>query len=417
MAENENNAPASANGSPHSAESATALPELMTISNRPIQFNSSKGFLGRTKSITQYRRLRRLGEGTYGIVYQALDLQTERKVALKAVRIFQDSQRDGIPTTALRELSMLRSLRDHKNIIELLDIAVGDTKLDEVYMVLEYARYDLANLIDNMRERFSISEVKCLMQQLLLGLEYIHEEGIIHRDIKMSNLLLTNQGILKIADFGLARSYTDRPMTPNVVTIWYRSPELLFGSKRYNAAIDLWSAGCIMGEFIRLDPLLPGQSEKQQIDLIVGLLGAPDDRIWPGFRTLPFAQSFRFQDVRTNTLNRVFANQSQATIELLNDFLTYDPSKRITSSRALSHHYFSESPPAANPSLLRTFQHSSRSKDNRDHHTGTGTVSDKPHKGTRKSQYQYEFDDDTLVSSYEVPQSNDEERHSKRPRI
>ncbi|KAK9361986.1 kinase-like domain-containing protein [Lipomyces starkeyi] len=330
------------------------IPDLMTITNKSINVSLYKGFLGSSISVNQFDKLNRLGEGTYGVVHRAKDRRTNEIVALKAVRIFANEKRDGIPNTALREISLLKSLR-HQNVIRVLEVAVGETQLDEVYMVMEYAEHDLADLIDYSQARFSVSEVKCLMKQLLEGLEYIHKRGIIHRDIKMSNLLLTARGILKIADFGLARSHTDRPMTPGVVTIWYRSPELLFGTKNYTSAVDLWSAGCIMGELACRKPLLPGESEKQQIDLIVDLLGAPNERIWPGFRTLPLARSFRLHDLRPNTLDRVLRGQSRATIELVNNLLTYDPDKRITAKEALQHEYFGERPKALDPGLLPTF--------------------------------------------------------------
>ncbi|KAK9256665.1 kinase-like domain-containing protein [Lipomyces tetrasporus] len=361
------------------------IPELMTITNKPINASLYQGFLvvhllsmteftGSSTSVNQFEKLNRLGEGTYGVVHRVQDRRTDEIVALKAVRIFANEKRDGIPNTALREISLLRSLR-HQNVIRVLEVAVGETQLDEVYMVMEYAEHDLADLIDYAQAKFSVSEVKCLMRQLFDGLEYIHKHGIIHRDIKMSNLLLTARGILKIADFGLARSHTDRPMTPGVVTIWYRSPELLFNTKNYSSAIDIWSAGCIMGELIRRKPLLPGDSEKQQIDLIVDLLGAPNERIWPGFRTLPLARHFRLHDLRPNTLDKVLRGQSRATIELVNELLTYDPDKRTTAKEALRHDYFEERPKALDPGLLPTFPELRRF-DNASYRNGSPTRDD-----------------------------------------
>jgi cyclin-dependent kinase 10 len=134
------------------------------------------------------------------------------------------------------------------------------------------------------------------MKQLFTGIQYCHEQGVIHRDLKLSNLLLTAKGILKIADFGLARSMPSNhnTMTPRVVTLWYRAPELLFGAKEYTFAIDMWSSGCILAEFIRHFPLLPGSTEAEQIVRICGLLGAPHERIWPSFKDLPLAKTMSF---------------------------------------------------------------------------------------------------------------------------
>ncbi|KAK9369770.1 kinase-like domain-containing protein [Lipomyces kononenkoae] len=399
------------------------IPDLMTITNKPINVSLYEGFLGSSTSVNQFDKLNRLGEGTYGVVHRAKDRRTNEIVALKAVRIFANEKRDGIPNTALREISLLKSLR-HKSVIRVLEVAVGETQLDEVYMVMEYAEHDLADLIDYSHARFSISEVKCLMKQLLEGLEYIHKRGIIHRDIKMSNLLLTARGILKIADFGLARSHTDRPMTPGVVTIWYRCPELLFGTKNYTTAVDLWSTGCIMGELVCRKPLLPGESEKQQIDLIVDLLGAPNERIWPGFRTLPLARNFRLHDLRPNTLDKVLRGQSRTTIEFVNELLTYDPDKRITAKAALRHKYFEERPKALDPGLLPTFPEvrsfsntNNRHDSNRWEEDKSDECEDEPFKPIHgdkrkpKGTYSFEIDENELLLPFN---GGDEERRNRK---
>ncbi|RPB17152.1 Pkinase-domain-containing protein [Morchella conica CCBAS932] len=311
---------------------------------------------------------------SYGVVHRAQDHKNNKVVALKQVRIFDSDRGNGIPITALREISILKSLR-HNNVVNVLDVAVG-TELDDVYMVMEYAEQDLANLLDHARVKYSESEVKCLMKQLLEGLEYLHKHDIIHRDIKMSNLLLTAKGVLKIADFGMAREYSARPLTPGVVTVWYRAPELLLSATRYTSAVDIWSAGCIMGELITQLPLLPGETELEQFALIVKLLGSPSDKIWPKMRLLPGIYDrgrIAPDDVsvggargryvpppvgaqRENMLERRLVGQTKETIRVINEMLTFDPERRITASDALRERYFTrEMPPPQRPELIQTF--------------------------------------------------------------
>ncbi|KAL7268216.1 hypothetical protein RUND412_009168 [Rhizina undulata] len=316
---------------------------------------------GRCRDIEEFEQLNQLGEGTYGVVHRAHDTKNAKIVALKQVRIFDHDRGNGIPITALREISILKSLR-HNNVVNVLDVAVGK-ELNDVYMVMEYAEQDLANLLDHAKVQYSESEVKCLMKQLLEGLDYLHRHDIIHRDIKMSNLLLTSRGILKIADFGMARKFSHRPLTPGVVTVWYRSPELLLSATRYTPSVDIWSAGCILGELLLLAPLLPGDTEMEQFSLIVKLLGSPSDRIWPKMKLLPGIPSGSRGGYvpppvgaqRENMLERRFKDKSKETVKLLNDMLTFDPERRITAPEALKHRYFSESPRAVRPEMMQTW--------------------------------------------------------------
>lgn len=202
---------------------------------------------------------------------RARDSRNGEIVALKRVRM--DQEKDGIPISGLREIQVLKAC-NHRNIVRLNEVLVGNS-LDSIFISMEYCEQDLASLLDNMTKAFSESQTKCIMLQLVEGLHYLHNHFIIHRDLKVSNLLLTDRGCIKIADFGLARlfSRTERKMSPNVVTLWYRAPELLFGAKNYTTAIDMWSAGCILGELLLHKPLLPGRSEIQQIEMIIDLLG------------------------------------------------------------------------------------------------------------------------------------------------
>ncbi|KAJ2008019.1 bleomycin hydrolase [Coemansia thaxteri] len=304
------------------------------------------GFLGACTDVEVYEKLNRIGEGTYGIVYRARHRHSKKIVALKRMRVEVGDGGHGLPLSSFREIALLKQMR-HPNIVSVLEIAAGH-KIDSIFMVMEYCECDLGTLLDGMKSPFSYSEVKSLLQQLLCGLEYCHNNFVVHRDLKLPNMLLTRSGDLKIADFGLARLYhkPTRPMTPQVVTLWYRAPELILGATEYMPAIDLWSVGCIMGELLTHRPFMPGHSEQEQLSLVVAMIGAPNERIWPGFRQLPLAPLMRMAENKYNNLKVAVRNVSANTILLLNALLTYDPRKRLTAQHALDHPYFYEMPAA-----------------------------------------------------------------------
>ncbi|KAF9328766.1 Cyclin-dependent kinase 10 [Podila minutissima] len=325
--------------------------KLLSITGRVGTLNREKAFFGTSRIVDDFEKLNKVGEGTYGVVYKAKDKKTGDIVALKRIRMERES--DGLPISSLREIKLLKTLR-HENVVFVKEVAVG-RDLDQIFLVMEYCEQDMAALMDNIKKPYAPSEVKCLMYQLLKGIEYCHDHYVIHRDLKLSNLLLNAQGILKIADFGLARSFgmPSRPMTPKVVTLWYRAPELLLGDPSYTTAVDMWSAGCIFGELLNHTPLLPGKVERQQIDLIIELLGTPHEKIWQGFNKLP-GSSLRMPDQRFNNLKNKFPSITDAARSLLSGLLTYDPKKRLSVKQALAHPYFFEAPPAKHPSLLPT---------------------------------------------------------------
>ncbi|KAG0279372.1 Cyclin-dependent kinase 10 [Linnemannia exigua] len=324
---------------------------LLSITGRMGHLTPQKSFFGTSRVVDDFEKLNKVGEGTYGVVYRAKDKKTNEIVALKRIRM--ERENDGLPISSLREIKLLKTLR-HDNIVLVKEVAVGND-LDQIFLVMEYCEQDMAALMDNVKKPYTPAEVKCLMYQLLKGIEYCHDHFVIHRDLKLSNLLLNSQGILKIADFGLARSFglPSRPMTPKVVTLWYRAPELLFGDLNYTTAVDMWSAGCIFGELLKHAPLLPGKVEKQQVDLIIELLGTPHEKIWQGFNKLPMS-SIKLPEQRFNNLKNKFPHITDATRSLLSGLLTYDPKKRLSVKQALAHPYFIESPPAKHPSLLPT---------------------------------------------------------------
>jgi hypothetical protein len=236
--------------------------------------SSEKLSLHRCREVDKaYQKLNHIDEGTYGVVFRAKCRVSDKVVALKQVKLGDTRQREGFPLTALRELTVLLGLR-HKNIVDVHEVVVSPKK--QVFMVMEYMEHDFRSLMENMHRPFRTSEVKCLMLQLLAGTEFMHRHWVIHRDLKTSNLLMDNKGNLKLCDFGLARLYCDpvANMTPEVVTLWYRAPELLYGEKTYGTAIDMWSVGCIFGELILKEPILKGRNEQEMRDKIVELMGA-----------------------------------------------------------------------------------------------------------------------------------------------
>ncbi|MCD9559638.1 hypothetical protein HAX54_017769 [Datura stramonium] len=312
------------------------------------------------RSVDEFERLNRIDEGTYGVVYRAKDKKTGEIVALKKVKM--EKEREGFPLTSLREINILLSLH-HPSIVDVKEVVVGSS-LDSIFMVMEYMEHDLKALMETMKQPFSQSEVKCLMLQLLQGVKYLHDNWVLHRDLKTSNLLLNNRGELKICDFGLARQYGSplKPYTHLVVTLWYRAPELLLGAKQYSTAIDMWSLGCIMAEMLSKEPLFNGKTEVDQIDKIFRILGTPNETIWPGFSKLPGVK-VNFVKHQYNMLGKKFPATSftglpvlsDAGFDLLNKLLTYDPEKRITAGAALNHEWFREVPLPKSKEFMPTF--------------------------------------------------------------
>uniref|UniRef100_A0A4W3HLI7 cyclin-dependent kinase n=1 Tax=Callorhinchus milii TaxID=7868 RepID=A0A4W3HLI7_CALMI len=306
------------------------------------------------RSVEEFQCLNRIEEGTYGVVYRAKDKKTDEIVALK--RLKMEKEKEGFPITSLREINTILKAQ-HPNIVTVREIVVG-SNMDKIYIVMNYVEHDLKSLMETMKQPFLPGEVKTLMIQLLRGVRHLHDNWILHRDLKTSNLLLSHSGILKIGDFGLAREYGSplKPYTPVVVTLWYRTPELLLGAKEYSTAIDLWSVGCIFAEFLTQKPLFPGKSEIDQINKIFKELGTPSEKIWPGYNELPAVKKMTFTEYPFNNLRKRFgALLSDQGFDLMNKFLTYCPAKRITAEEALKHEYFRETPLPIEPSMFPTW--------------------------------------------------------------
>jgi cyclin-dependent kinase 1 len=214
-------------------------------------------------SLTDYVKIEKIGEGTYGVVYKGKNKITNQLVALKKIRLENDEE--GVPSTAIREISLLRELQ-HPNIVSLLDVLMQENKL---YLVFEFLSMDLKKYMETLPPNKMLETilVKSYLHQITQGILFCHQRRTMHRDLKPQNLLIDKNGVIKLADFGLARAFgiPIRVYTHEVVTLWYRAPEVLLGAPRYSCAIDVWSIGCIFSELVTRRPLFHGDSEIDQL--------------------------------------------------------------------------------------------------------------------------------------------------------
>ncbi|KAD3641997.1 hypothetical protein R6Q59_004616 [Mikania micrantha] len=297
-----------------------------------------------------FEKLDKIGQGTYSNVYKARDLISNKIVALKRVR-FDNKDLESVIFMA-REILILRRL-DHPNIIKLEGLITSRTSCS-LYLVFEYMEHDLTGLVTLPGIKFTEPQVKCYMKQLLNGLDHCHNRGVLHRDIKGSNLLIDNNGILKIADFGLANFFKQNqvvPLTSRVVTLWYRPPELLLGATHYGVGVDLWSAGCILGELYASKPIMPGRTEVEQLHRIFKLCGSPSDSYWIKSK-LPHSTAFKPVQTYKRRILEVFKDFPPAAIGLMQTLLAIDPEQRGTAALALESEFFTAKPHACDPSSL-----------------------------------------------------------------
>ncbi|KAK9714021.1 hypothetical protein RND81_06G066100 [Saponaria officinalis] len=242
------------------------------------------------RSVYEFERLGRISEGSYGIVHKARDKESGDIVALKKLKMDKENG-EGFPIYFLREINTLLAL-NHPSIVNVREVVVDDNVrngFDNIFMAMDYVEHDLKALMMSRKQCFSQCEVKGLMLQLLEGVNYLHDNWILHRDLKTSNILVNDKGELKICDFGMARQYgsPSKPYTTLVVTLWYRAPELLLGAKEYSTAVDMWSVGCIMAELLTNKPIFDGKTELEQLNKIFKMLGTPNVNIWPNYSKLP----------------------------------------------------------------------------------------------------------------------------------
>ncbi|KAI3809926.1 hypothetical protein L1987_19529 [Smallanthus sonchifolius] len=297
-----------------------------------------------------FEKLDKIGQGTYSNVYRARDLDQGKIVALKKVR-FDNLDPESVRFMA-REIHILRKL-NHPNVIKLEGLVTSRMSCS-LYLVFEYMEHDLAGLASHPSLKFTESQVKCYVRQLLHGLDHCHSNGILHRDIKGSNLLVDNNGILKIADFGLASFFDpsqSQPLTSRVVTLWYRPPELLLGATYYGTAVDLWSTGCIVAELYAGKPIMPGRTEVEQLHKIFKLCGSPSEDYWRKSK-LPHATIFKPQQPYKRVVAETFKEFPGPVLALMETLLSIDPADRGSAASALKSEFFTTKPFPCDPSSL-----------------------------------------------------------------
>ncbi|CAD6187622.1 unnamed protein product [Caenorhabditis auriculariae] len=292
--------------------------------------------------VSAYEKLQKIGQGTFGEVFKARCKRTNRIVALK--KILMENEKEGFPITALREVKMLQQLK-HPNVTDLIEVCSSRSSQNKkdhstFYLVFAFCDHDLAGLLGSNKVKFEPVHIKTMMKHLLSGLDKLHRMKILHRDMKAANILISHEGVLKLADFGLARPFIvssgpNRQLYTNrVVTLWYRPPELLLGDRQYTTTIDVWGVGCIMAEMWTRTPIMPGETEQKQLLLITHLCGSINKEVWPEVDKLPMF----FRNGTEKFVKDEFAMQ------LLDELLTLDPSKRLTAEKAIYHDYFYKNP-------------------------------------------------------------------------
>jgi len=333
-----------------------------------------------------------IGRGTFGVISRAIDLKDGESVAIKKVKIRRSEdiqetdpgaksklvvlgENHGIHFTVIRELKVMTELARYENVMGVKDVYMEEDG-SQVCMVMMHMKSDLKKLFDR-KMALSEPQIKCILQQCARGLRDIHKNYVLHRDLAPANVFISAKGICKLADFGLSRSFGEaKPVqrTSLVVTLWYRSPELIYGATRYEAAIDIWSLGCIFAELLNSGkPLFPGQNEIDQLAKIFSIRGTPmteeppaqteegaegssngrgdvSNQIWPYHNLLPLY--FQYSHAGKKNLRRLFPAATDDAIDLLDSMLSLDPSLRPTAEEILEHPFLVEAPLPCSPEEL-----------------------------------------------------------------
>ncbi|XP_046991046.1 cyclin-dependent kinase 6-like [Schistocerca americana] len=293
------------------------------------------------QSHPNFEMLAQIGNGAYGTVYRARSASGQI-VAVKKVRV--NLSADGIPLSTLREVVLLKELAryEHPNMVKLLDVCTSHRTETDLYLflVFEHLEQDLSNYIEKCPQSgMGASLVRDIMFQTLSGVDFLHSKRVIHRDLKPQNILISSSGTVKLADFGLAKTYDfEMLLTSVVVTIWYRAPEVLLNST-YATPVDIWSCGSIMAELFLLRPIFCGTSEVDQLDKIFSILGTPPETSWPEYTPLPWSV---FKNYTAADLEGMMPDCSPDGLNLLQNLLMFGPCQRISAAKALAHPYFKE---------------------------------------------------------------------------
>lgn len=354
--------------------------------------------------VTKYEKLAKIGQGTFGEVFKARHRTTKKIVALK--KVLMENEKEGFPITALREIKILQLLK-HENVVKLIEIC--RTKATHYnrckstfYLVFDFCEHDLAGLLSNINVKFSLGEIKMVMKQLLNGLYFIHSNKILHRDMKAANILITKNGTLKLADFGLARAFSiskngqPNRYTNRVVTLWYRPPELLLGERNYGPPVDMWGAGCIMAEMWTRSPIMQGSTEQHQLTLISQLCGSINSDTFAGVEKLDLYTKLdlpKGQKRKVKERLKAYVKDPYA-LDLLDKLLILDPGKRIDSDTALNHDFFWSDPLPCDLAKMLS-QHNvsmfeylfSKKKTEQNRHAGPGPHPRAAHPAANDGQY------------------------------
>lgn len=290
----------------------------------------------------RYTKERKVGEGTYAVVYLGKQISTNKNVAIKEIKT--GGFKDGLDMSAIREVKYLQEM-SHENVIDLVDVYADSGK--NLNLVLEFLPSDLEVIINDKSLMIVPADIKSWLLMTLRGIYHCHRNGIMHRDLKPNNLLISPTGQLKLADFGLARAFggPNEKFTSNVVTRWYRAPELLFGARHYAGGVDIWAAGVIFAELMLRTPYLPGKDDNDQVVVTFRALGTPTEKNWPGVSILPnYNNLVMYPPPSRQELRNRFPAATESALDLLCGMLTLDPNKRLDAGQCLTHKYFVEFP-------------------------------------------------------------------------